>query len=146
MVKPVNIKSWAIRTITSSVFWFFARDILFVTIISVIVGGFRMMMTAITLIAMIYDTIEYADWKTGLRAAGTVNAFSVINTKIATAIGGAMVGFIFASVHYAPNIVQLEAFMNGIRAMVSYIPSIGGLISLTVIMFYPLERNQFQKI
>ena len=104
------------------------------------------MMTAITLIAMIYDTIEYADWKTGLRAAGTVNAFSVINTKIATAIGGAMVGFIFASVHYAPNIVQLEAFMNGIRAMVSYIPSIGGLISLTVIMFYPLERNQFQKI
>jgi len=130
----------------SGVFWFFAGDILPVTIISAIVGGFGMMMTAVTLIAMIADTVEYADWKTGVRAAGTVNAFSVMVTKIATAIGGALVGYILAFAHYAPDIVQPEAVLNGIRAMVSYIPSIGGLVGFVVIMFYTLDRNQFEKI
>jgi GPH family glycoside/pentoside/hexuronide:cation symporter len=130
----------------AGIFWFLAGNKLPVAIIAAGVGGFGQMMVAVSLIAMIADTVEYSIWKTGVRVAGTINALSVMVTKFSTAIGGATGAFILASVNYVPNIVQPSPVLNAMQGMVTYIPSISALIGLVVISFYTLDRNTVEKI
>ncbi|EDL55297.1 sugar:cation symporter family protein [Vibrio mediterranei AK1] len=49
---------------------------------------------------MAADTVEYSEWKTGLRAEGAVYGYYNFTTKIAMAIGGGLSGFILGAYGY----------------------------------------------
>lgn len=130
----------------SSLIWYFAADNLAITLAAYACGGFGIIMSSIAIFSMVADTIEYADWKTGIRAPGTTSSLSIVVTKFATAIGGALVGLILTLVHYVPNVAQTAESLAGIRNMVTLLPAVGGVIAIVVAYFYRLDRATFEDI
>lgn len=75
-------------------------------------------------LSMVADSVDYMEYKKGVRTDGTAYATYGLATKIGNAIGGAVgVPLIFA-VGYIPNTQQTVAAQNGINAIVNLIPAI----------------------
>ncbi|TAL31962.1 MAG: MFS transporter [Spirochaetes bacterium] len=96
--------------------------------------------------SMAPDTVEYAEWKTGLRAEGlTYSAFSFVQ-KLDTAIGGAFAGMILAFVGYVPNGVQTGTALNGILGIMTIAPFTAGILGIFCMRWYSLDSVRFNTI
>ena len=96
--------------------------------------------------SMLPDTVEYAEWKLGVRNEGFIfSAISFIN-KIAMALAGAISGFILSGTGYVANKTQETATLNGILGMMAVIPAVACAIACILIYFYKLDAFQFNKI
>jgi GPH family glycoside/pentoside/hexuronide:cation symporter len=126
--------------------WYVFGDSLLLALVGAAFGGMGMVGTAVMIIAMIPDTIDYAEWRSGLRAPGVAMAINVSSTKLATAIGTALVGVGLAVVHYVPNGTQSGATLTGIRNLMSLYPTIGAVIAIVVMFFYPLTHTKSTQI
>lgn len=93
------------------------------------------------------DTADYSEWKTGRRATGLVFSASIMSNKIGWTVGTVIAGVILATTGFAPNVAQSEEVRNGLKAMMSVIPVVAGLITLTILMlFYRLDETLMEKV
>ncbi|WP_081829534.1 glucuronide transporter [Paraoerskovia marina] len=85
------------------------------------------------------DTVEYGEWKTGVRTEGvTYGAFS-FTRKAGQAVGGAMAAYALAIGGYVGSEqVQTAAAEWGIRAAAALVPGIFALAAALIMMAYPL--------
>lgn len=91
--------------------------------------------------AMMPDTIEYAEWKTGIRAEGVIYATSSFFQKLAMALGGAFSGLLLAWTGYVANAEQTAGTMEGIAFMMAGAPVIVMAIGIVAIWYYPLDEK-----
>jgi len=97
--------------------------------------------------AMYADTADYSEWKTGRRATGLVFSASIMSNKIGWAIGSMIAGLILATTGFAKDMVQNIDVQSGLKAMMSIIPVIAGLIALAIIVFfYKLDEPLMKQI
>lgn len=96
--------------------------------------------------AMIADTIEYAEWKTGVRAEGIVFSTQTFMAKFAGALSGGLAGLIFTIIGYVPNGVQTETALKGLHAMMTVIPAVAVLAGLVPMFFYILNEKRHAEI
>ncbi len=104
-----------------------------------IAGGFFFAAPTVMGWSMLPDTIEYAEWKQGVRADGAIYAAASFFQKLAMAIGGAMAGLILSMTGYVANEVQSSEALDGILAMVSLAPVVAMGIGILAIWFYQLD-------
>jgi GPH family glycoside/pentoside/hexuronide:cation symporter len=99
-----------------------------------------------TFYAMIADTIDYGEWKYGVRIEAL--SFSILSfaNKTSLAIGGGSLGFMMASVGYIANAEQSVEALEGIKTILTLVPAAGFLVSAIVIYFYPIDAKYHQKI
>lgn len=90
--------------------------------------------------AMLPDTVEYGEWKSGVRTESLVFGLTVLGQKAALGLGAGFLGLLLTHVGYTANVAQTPETLAGIKAMMFWWPFVGGLISLTLIFFYPLDR------
>ncbi|MGG1573237.1 glycoside-pentoside-hexuronide (GPH):cation symporter [Fictibacillus sp. NRS-1165] len=95
--------------------------------------------------AMVPDTIEYGEWKTGVRAEGTIYSTFIFVQLFAQAISAKLSGSILSAVGYVPNAVQSEGALNGIKAIVSLIPVTGAILCVIILAMYGLNEKMFTK-
>jgi GPH family glycoside/pentoside/hexuronide:cation symporter len=57
------------------------------------------------LFAMMADTVDYGEWKTGVRAAGFLFAAANVGVKLGLGLGGAFSAWTLAAAGYVPNAV-----------------------------------------
>lgn len=126
--------------------WYGLGDSLALALLGAALGGIGMVGTAVMIIAMIPDTVDYAEWRSGLRAPGIAMAINVSSTKLATAVGTALVGGGLAIVRYIPNVTQSSATLVGIRNLMSLFPTISAVIAIVAMLFYPLTRTKSAQI
>jgi GPH family glycoside/pentoside/hexuronide:cation symporter len=91
--------------------------------------------------AMMADVADYAEWKTRRRATGVVFAGIVFALKAGLGFGGAICGWLLAAYGYAPNVVQSEGALLGIRMTASVFPAITFLIGAVALMFYGINKK-----
>lgn len=91
--------------------------------------------------SMLPDTVEYAEWKRGVRADGAIYATASFFQKLAMAIGGALAGLILAGSGYVANEAQSPDALHGILAMVSLIPVAALGVGTIAIWFYPIDEE-----
>ncbi|MEZ4644487.1 MAG: MFS transporter [Chloroflexota bacterium] len=96
--------------------------------------------------SMVADTNEYAEWQTGTRSEGAIQAGFTFVKKMANGVGGALAGYMLAWVGYQPNTVQTPQTLTGILALVSLVPAIFSFLALLVMYFYPLTEAKFEEI
>ncbi|MGL1894485.1 MAG: MFS transporter [Spirochaetaceae bacterium] len=97
--------------------------------------------------AMIPDTIEYGEWKTGKRAEGISYAVYSFSQKLATAVAGILVAAVLEWTNYVPNSInQSESTLTGILSTLTIIPIVLIIISVIVIRFYKINNGMFSKI
>lgn len=91
--------------------------------------------------AMLPDTVEYGEWKSGVRTESLVFGLTLLGQKAALGLGAGFLGLLLTQVGYTANVDQTPATLGGIKAMMFWWPVAGGLISLALIFFYPLDRK-----
>ena len=99
-----------------------------------------------TFYAMTADTIDYGEWKYGIRIEALSFSMLSFANKTSLAIGGGSLGFIMASVGYTANAEQSAEALIGIKTILTLVPAAGFLLSAIVIYFYPIDAKYHQKI
>lgn len=111
-------------------------------IIKGIGGGFA----ASCLWGMLSDTIEYGEWKTGIRTAGLANSASSFGSKVGSGLGGAILGWIIAAGGYdGEAAVQTSSAISAVNAVYIYVPLALTAVSLIFIYLYKLD-NEYDSI
>lgn len=96
--------------------------------------------------AMIPDTVEYAQWKTGVRAEATIYATASFVQKLAKAVAGSGAALTLAAFGFVPNAVQSPAALEAILALMSLIPAAGLLLLILVAASYRLDAEAHARI
>lgn len=96
--------------------------------------------------AMLADCVEYGEWKTGKRGAGTVSSQLTFINKLGMAIGGMFVGILVAKIGYVPNQAQTAETLRGIVYIKALFPAAGYLCSIVSMSFYPITKEFYYKM
>ncbi|MDE5053277.1 MFS transporter [Niallia taxi] len=87
---------------------------------------------------MIADSVDYNEWKFGMRSEGTLYAGYSFATKVGMAIGGAIVGYLLAFVGYdAQNVTDFAR--SSINFSYFFVPILISILQIIVISFYKLD-------
>ncbi|NOW06665.1 MFS transporter [Clostridium beijerinckii] len=92
--------------------------------------------------AIVSDTIEYGEWKTGYRTEGLVNSASSFGFKVGSGLGSAMIGWILGFGGYSENsVVQSASALLSINTIFIYIPIVVSILQIIVMAFYHLDKE-----
>lgn len=94
--------------------------------------------------ALVPDTVDYGEWKTGIRAEGSVYTGYTFSRKISAALAGFLPGIMLTQIGYIPNVVQSDATLLGLRQLIFLWPcSLAIIAALTMGFFYKLNEQRF---
>lgn len=89
--------------------------------------------------AMVANTVEYGEWKTGIRSEGITYAVATLSQKVAMALAGVISGTVLTVSGYIPNVVQSPQALTGIKQLFTVIPAFFCLLSIGFLFFYSLD-------
>lgn len=91
---------------------------------------------------MLADTVEYNDWKSGIRAEGLVFSANSIGQKIGSGIGSAVLGWVLAAFGFvSASADQPASAISGIRVIFLYVPLVVFAIMFIILLFYKLDKE-----
>ncbi|MDX8047279.1 glycoside-pentoside-hexuronide (GPH):cation symporter [Gracilibacillus sp. S3-1-1] len=96
--------------------------------------------------AMVPDTVEYGEWKTGIRAEGLVYSTFIFTQKLGMALGGALSGIILSAFGYVANATQTAEALHGILISVTIVPVATSVIAIIAMYFYKLDGTRYKQI
>ncbi len=97
--------------------------------------------------ALVPDTVDYGEWKTGIRAEGSVYTGYTFSRKISAALAGFLPGIMLTQIGYVPNVVQSAGALSGLRQLIFLWPcALAILAALTMGLFYRLNEARFALI
>ncbi|MBA8989026.1 glucuronide carrier protein [Curtobacterium pusillum] len=93
------------------------------------------------------DTVEYGEWKTGVRTEGITYALFSFTRKTGQAVGGALAAYALAWGGYSAGAATQSAHAEfGIRAATGLIPAVGALVAIAIMLLYPLTDKRHAQI
>ena len=95
---------------------------------------------------MVSDSIDYGDYKNGVREEGLCCSFLTLSVKIATAICGSAGVLLLAKFGYVANAEQTDAARQGINFVVNMLPAICVAASIIPLFFYKLSNKKVEEI
>lgn len=111
-------------------------------ILSSIIRGLGGACGGATMWAMVSDTIDYGEWKTGYRTEGLVNSACSFGYKIGNGLGSAMLGWILAAGGYdGAAAAQTDAALLSINLCFIWIPVLVYIIGLFIMKFWHLDKE-----
>ncbi|MFK7913149.1 MAG: glycoside-pentoside-hexuronide (GPH):cation symporter [Pseudomonadales bacterium] len=131
---------------TSLLYYFVGYESLSAVYAMTFVNGLMIGGTGIVITAMIADSIEFMQWKTGTRSEGIIFSVQTFMAKITTAIGGFIGGIALTVVGYIPNGVQSPETLTGIFIVLTLVPGVGGLLALWPLARYELSEQRHREI
>jgi len=108
--------------------------------------GFANGATGVLFWSMLPDTIEYGEWKTGIRTESSLYGFMTFAQKGAIAIAIAILGTVLTKIGFEPNEEQTAQTLIDLKSLMSIIPLIGAFISFVLVYFYPIDKKFHQKL
>jgi GPH family glycoside/pentoside/hexuronide:cation symporter len=95
---------------------------------------------------MLPDTVEYGEWQSGLRREGSLFGVALLFQKVALGLGAGLFGVALDSVGFAANQHQSAATIEGMRAIMIFIPMVGVLSAAALMALNPLRRGVHERI
>lgn len=97
--------------------------------------------------AFVTDTIDYGEWHTGIRRAGTTYATFSFARKLAQALAAVVSSGILAITGYVANAQQSATTLMGIKGAMTLYPAITLTLALLTLLFlYNLSDEKYKKI
>jgi sugar (glycoside-pentoside-hexuronide) transporter len=102
-------------------------------IFGILASGVAMAMPFATL----SDSVDYGEWKTGIRAAGFLTAIgAAFCLKAGSGLGGALPAWILARYSYVPNVEQAQRSLFGIELSFVWLPALCYALAVIPVLFY----------
>jgi glucuronide carrier protein len=93
------------------------------------------------------DTVEYGEWKTGVRTEGITYALFSFTRKFGQAVGGAVAAYVIAFGGYVGgSVTQSDSALDAIRYAAGFIPAVFILIGIAIFFRYPLTEQTFARM
>jgi sugar (glycoside-pentoside-hexuronide) transporter len=87
--------------------------------------------------AVLSDSVDYGEWKTGIRAAGLLTAIgAAFCLKAGSGLGGALPAWILNAYGYVPNAEQTPQSQHGIILACVWLPAIFFVLAAVPVWFY----------
>ena len=102
--------------------------------------------TGVLFWSMLPDTIEYGEWKTGVRTESSLYGFMTFAQKGAIAFAALLLGMVLTQIGFEPNEIQSEKTLSGLKFVMTWIPLIGIFISFILVSFYPIDKSFHKKL
>jgi GPH family glycoside/pentoside/hexuronide:cation symporter len=91
--------------------------------------------------SMLPDTVEYGEWRSGVRTESLVFGLTVLGQKVALGLGAGVLGMALTRFGYVPNVAQSPQTLSDIKNLMFWAPLAGTLLSAGLIWFYPINRR-----
>ena len=112
-------------------------------IFGTIAGGVAMALP----FSLLSDSVDYGEWKTGIRAAGLLTAVgAAFCLKAGSGIGGALPAWIMAAHGYVPNAAQSASSLLGIEMGFLWLPAVFFALGLIPVLFYQKYESMEPRI
>jgi glucuronide carrier protein len=93
------------------------------------------------------DTVDYGEWKTGVRGEGAAYSILSFTRKVGQGVGGAAASFTLGLGGYVSGAAsQTDAGLSAIRVAVGVVPAVAILIGALIMFAYPLTEDVFRRI
>lgn len=120
----------------------FSNGTMSLIVVSSIIRGAGNACGGATMWAMVSDTIDYGEWKTGVRTEGLVNSACSFGYKIGNGIGSALLGLILEMGGYVGEAAaQTASALSSIRVCFVWIPVGIYIAGLIIMKFYHLDKE-----
>lgn len=87
--------------------------------------------------SILSDSVDYGEWKTGVRAAGLLTSIgAAFCLKAGSGLGGALPAWILAHYSYVPNVEQSVRSVHGICVSFVWLPAMAYALASVPVMFY----------
>lgn len=96
--------------------------------------------------SMLADAADFNEWRHGRRATGLTFAASSFAQKLGNAGAVALIGAVFSTLGYVPNVVQSAESQAGIVWLMSVIPAVFTGLAAALMMFYTLDNPTMARI
>lgn len=126
--------------------FFFLSPYFYVGMIALAVASIGIGFAMTTMWALEADTVEYGEYKTGVRIEGLTYSLFSLTRKCGQALGGSIPAFILSFFGYVANQEQTEQAIFGIRSCVSIAPACCIVMCFVIMYFYPLTDKVFKQI
>ena len=93
----------------------------------------------VNLWSIVPDTVEYGEWRSGVRAEGFIFGFLTLIQKVALGLSSAFVGAYLAHIGYVANQAQSGATLGSLKVLITAIAGLGLVASCAVMYFYRLS-------
>ena len=127
-------------------FYFYPTQSLSELLIILAFLGFGNGATGVLFWSMLPDTIEYGEWKTGIRTESSLYGFMTFAQKGAIGISALLLGIILTNIGFTPNETQSEETLDSLKMVMSWIPISGVILSLVMVIFYPINKSFHAKL
>lgn len=110
-------------------------------------GAVGFMLAMIVMWALEGDTVEYGEWRSGVRIEGLNYSVFSFTRKCGQALGGSIPAFLLAASAYVPNVaVQSPTVVRTIQQGVALVPAIAFAVAFLIMLFYPLSDRRFLEL
>lgn len=96
--------------------------------------------------SMLPDTVEYGEWRSGVRAESFIFGFGIFFQKVALGLAAGLLGVMLDLVGYVPNIPQTAETLEGIKLIITVFPAIGLAMAAVAMWLHPLRRGEHERI
>ena len=127
-------------------FYFYPTQSLSELLIILAFLGFGNGATGVLFWSMLPDTIEYGEWKTGIRTESSLYGFMTFAQKGAIGISALLLGIILTNIGFIPNETQSQETLDSLRMVMSWVPISGVILSLVMVIFYPINKSFHAKL
>ena len=89
--------------------------------------------------SIVPDTVEYGEWRTGVRAEAFVFGFVTLMQKVALGVSIAFVGVYLDWIGYQANQAQTPETLAGLKVLITLVAASGLIVSALAMYFYRLD-------
>jgi GPH family glycoside/pentoside/hexuronide:cation symporter len=91
--------------------------------------------------AMMPDTVEYGEWRSGVRAEGAIFGLVSLVQKASLGLAAGVLGELLGGVGYRANQAQTPETLAGMKLIMIALPAGFALVAIACIAFYPLDQK-----
>ena len=107
--------------------------VLFGWILGFLTSGLAMAMP----FSLLCNSVDYGEWKTGVRAAGMLTAVGIaFCLKAGSGLGGALPAWLLSRYDYVPNVSQSPRAITGIDLSCVWLPALSYALAAVPVLFY----------
>ncbi|KIO35159.1 glycoside-pentoside-hexuronide (GPH):cation symporter [Shewanella sp. cp20] len=126
--------------------WFVPGEQYLQALVLYIAWNFTINMGTPLLWAKMADTVDYGQFKTGVRTTGLVYSSVIFFIKLGLAIGGALAGWLLAAYGYEADTVQSQHTLDGILLCFTLYPALASIAVAFVMRRYTLDTQMVTQI
>ncbi|TSI14150.1 MFS transporter [Brevibacterium aurantiacum] len=128
--------------VVGSLIIFLVPDSTAVVVIGQVVRGIGKAAIMGVIFAMLADTMEYGEWKTGVRIEGLIYSGASMGIKVGTGLGSALIGWGLAASGYAGDqATQSAESVTMISNLFIWVPSLVSILMAVLLYFFKLDKQ-----